>query len=191
MRITKDPEIRRQEIIDSARALFETQGPSKTSMTEIAEKIGVAKGLVYYYFSSKEQLAEAVIEQFIKEVDEALQEIIRHDELDFHAKLTAILNLYFNSIQRHPAFLADSPVDPPAFSLIRERLSEIALFHTKGLLLIGKQQNIIQIEYPEYVLRILIRGLGDLYVEGVHDPRVHATLIEQTLGLEKGKLMLG
>lgn len=191
MRITKDPEIRRQEIIDSAKALFELQGIGKTSMTEIAEKVGVAKGLVYYYFSSKEQLVVEVIDQFISGLDASLLEIMQQDKLDFYGKLTAILNLYYSAIQSHPTLLAIAPTDPGIFSLIRERLSEIALLHAKDLLQMGMQQNLIQIEYPEYMLKILIRGLGDLYIEGVHAPQIHATLIEQTLGLEKGRLRLG
>jgi AcrR family transcriptional regulator len=173
MRITKDPEIRRQEIIDSAKMLFEAQGIGKTSMTEIAERVGVAKGLVYYYFSSKEQLVVEVIDQFISGLDSTLLEIMQQDNLDFYGKLTAILNLYYSAIQSHPTLLAIAPTDPGIFSLIRERLSEIALLHAKDL------------------LQILIRGLGDLYIEGVHAPQIHAILIEQTLGLEKGRLQLG
>lgn len=191
MRITKTPEVRRQEIIEAARVLFEEQGIAGTAMTDLAEKIGVAKGLVYYYFSSKEQLVEAVIDQFIGGLDQTLQEILQQGRMDFHEKLTAILTVYFQTIQSHPAIFADTPVSPGLFSRIRERLSDIALSHALLLLQMAISQNLIRIEYPEYMLRILIRGLGDLYIEGVHEPQVHATLIEQTLGLEKGQLRIG
>ena len=40
------------------------------------------------------------------------------------------------------------------------------------------------------MLRIMINGLGDLYVGGITDPAVHVVLIEQMLGMEKGKLRL-
>jgi len=188
MRITKAPAVRRQEIIDAARKLFETKGISKTSMNEIAESIGVAKGLVYYYFSSKEELVELVVDQFIAGVDAALTGIMNDKQLDFYAKFTAILELYFNAIPRHPAIFSLSPGDPGVFSLIRDRLSGIALNHAKILIRLGSRLNLLQIEYPEYMLKILIKGLGDLYIEGIRDLRIHITLIEQILGIEKGRL---
>lgn len=191
MRIVKDPAIRRQEIIDQARIHFETRGISKTSMTEIASAAGIAKGLIYYYFPSKEELVREVISQFIKELDDALRQIILREDLDFYGKLQAILELYFHSIRSNPGVLLFAPADPGVFSLIRERMSTIALQHAGSLLQQGLRQNLIQILYPEYMLKILIRGLGDLYIEGVHHLPTHVVLIEQILGLEKGRLSLG
>jgi AcrR family transcriptional regulator len=189
-RITKDPEVRRQEIIDVARELFETQGIQKTAMNEIAEKIGVAKGLVYYYFSSKEQLVTAVVEQFIAGLEVTLTQIILNDQLDFYQKFSAFLGVYFNAIENHPAIFTYSPNDPGLFSLIKDQMSTIALALASQLLKNAVEQGLVMIEYPEYMLKILIRGLGDLYMEGIQDPAVHATLIEQTLGLTRGKLGL-
>jgi hypothetical protein len=74
--------------------------------------------------------------------------------------------------------------------MIRGQLSDIALKHTANLLQQGIEQRRIQIAYPEHMLRILINGLGDLYVSGITDPAVHVVLIEQMLGIEKGRLNL-
>lgn len=64
MRITKEPEVRRQEIIDTALQLFGEKGYEKTSITDIAKAIGVAQGLCYRYFPSKEALFDSAIEQY-------------------------------------------------------------------------------------------------------------------------------
>ena len=45
MRITKEPEVRKQEILDTALKLFGENGYEKTSITDIAKAIGVAQGL--------------------------------------------------------------------------------------------------------------------------------------------------
>jgi AcrR family transcriptional regulator len=188
MRVTKDPETRRQEIIETAAELFEKKGIRKTSITEIAKTLCVAKGLVYYYFSSKDELVTAVIEQLAQSLDAALAEIVARDDLDFYSRLKAIFNFYFHAIQSHPRVLTVSPNDPAAFSLLRDRLSHIAFYHVHDVLNNGMKQNLITIKHPQHMLRILINGLGDLYINGVHDPKVHATLIEQTLNLEPGCL---
>ena len=64
MRITKEPEVRRQEILDTALKLFGEKGYEKTSITDIAKAIGVAQGLCYRYFPSKEALFDSAIEQY-------------------------------------------------------------------------------------------------------------------------------
>ena len=61
MRVTKEPEIRKQEILDTALKLFGENGYEKTSITDIAKVIGVAQGLCYRYFPSKEALFDSAI----------------------------------------------------------------------------------------------------------------------------------
>ena len=55
MRVTKEPEVRKQEILDTALKLFGENGYEKTSITDIAKAIGVAQGLCYRYFPSKKR----------------------------------------------------------------------------------------------------------------------------------------
>ena len=64
MRITKEPEVRKQEILDTALRIFGEKGYEKTSITDIAKAIGVAQGLCYRYFPSKEALFDSAIEQY-------------------------------------------------------------------------------------------------------------------------------
>lgn len=60
-------EARRQAIIDTARAVFSEQGFAETSMSAIAAKLGGSKATLYNYFSSKEELFVAIIQQFASE----------------------------------------------------------------------------------------------------------------------------
>lgn len=68
MRITKEPEERKQEILDTAMRIFYEKGYEKTSIADIAKAIGVAQGLCYRYFSSKEVLFESAIDQYAEEL---------------------------------------------------------------------------------------------------------------------------
>ena len=45
MRITKEPEERKQEILDTAMRIFYEKGYEKTSIADIAKAIGVTQGL--------------------------------------------------------------------------------------------------------------------------------------------------
>ena len=65
--MTRKGERTRQRIVDTARALFHAQGYGNTSMDDIVRKSRVTKGNLYYYFASKEELGQAVLEVTIAE----------------------------------------------------------------------------------------------------------------------------
>lgn len=67
MRISKDPEVRKQEIIDTAMKLFAEKGYEFTSISDIAKEMNVVSGLCYRYFKSKEDLYKTAIEIYAKE----------------------------------------------------------------------------------------------------------------------------
>lgn len=75
MRITKDAEERRAEILDAAEELFARKGYASTSTNDIIERIGIARGTLYYHFRSKEEILDAVVLRFtdslIRKAEEA------------------------------------------------------------------------------------------------------------------------
>ncbi len=56
-------EARRNQLLDVARGLFAEQGMARTSIKDIAVAAGVAQGLIYHYFRSKDELFWAIIER--------------------------------------------------------------------------------------------------------------------------------
>lgn len=64
MRIVKQPEERRQEILDGAIRVFARKGYDKTSISDIAQELGISQGLCYRYFASKEAIYDAAIEEY-------------------------------------------------------------------------------------------------------------------------------
>jgi len=67
VRIVKKAEVRRLEIVEMAKSLFQTKGFDETSMQDVIEQLGIAKGTIYHYFKSKEELLEAVVEYIVEE----------------------------------------------------------------------------------------------------------------------------
>ena len=66
-RIVKEADERRNEILDAAETLFTEKGYSKTTIIDILNQVGIAKGTFYYYFKSKEEVMDAIIERFIEQ----------------------------------------------------------------------------------------------------------------------------
>jgi TetR/AcrR family fatty acid metabolism transcriptional regulator len=67
-RVPKSPEDRRQDILDAAVRTFAEKGVSNTTVADIAEAAGVAKGTVYLYFGSKEHLLAALRDRHVDEL---------------------------------------------------------------------------------------------------------------------------
>lgn len=66
-RISKPPEVRRKEILDTAMRLFTEKGYEETSMADIARELGVVQGLCYRYFDSKQKLFREAMDQYVEE----------------------------------------------------------------------------------------------------------------------------
>lgn len=64
MRVVKKPEERKAEMVAAAAKLFAQQGFVRTSVAEIVSAVDVAKGLFYYYFTTKDDMVKAVVEGY-------------------------------------------------------------------------------------------------------------------------------
>ena len=63
----------RQRIQQVALELFGEYGYDKTSLREIAERLGVTKAALYYHFKSKEAIIASVFEDILKEMDDYIE----------------------------------------------------------------------------------------------------------------------
>ena len=60
-RVVKKPEERRREIVNLAQKLFLENEYDATSLNDVISALGIAKGTVYHYFKSKDELLDAVV----------------------------------------------------------------------------------------------------------------------------------
>lgn len=86
-RISKEPEVRKQEILKAAVAIFSEKGFEKTSMADIANKVGIAQGLCYRYFPSKEVLFDCSLQEYAQMIADKMKPILCDETLTFAQKL--------------------------------------------------------------------------------------------------------
>jgi AcrR family transcriptional regulator len=63
----------RDKIQKVALELFAEQGYDKTSLREIAERLGVTKAALYYHFKTKEEIVTSLLDDFRAQVDEIIE----------------------------------------------------------------------------------------------------------------------
>ncbi|MDJ0639986.1 MAG: TetR/AcrR family transcriptional regulator [Paracoccaceae bacterium] len=90
-RIVKAPEERRAEIVETADRLFREVGYAKCSVEMIIREIGVAKGTFYYYFKSKPDILEAIVEKTLGQIVEMAKDVANDPALTAMQKMEALL----------------------------------------------------------------------------------------------------
>ena len=81
MRIVKEAEIRKSEILDTAERLFVSKGYENTSTTDILDEIGIARGTLYYHFKSKEDILIAMIDRQVGQMAAKAKAIANNKEI--------------------------------------------------------------------------------------------------------------
>ncbi|MEU6228596.1 TetR/AcrR family transcriptional regulator [Streptomyces sp. NPDC047042] len=100
-------EATRQKLYEAAVTLIAEQGFSATTVDEIAERAGVAKGTVYYNFASKSVLFEELLRHGVELLTASLKEAAEQTTRDGGTRIDALdamvrAGLVF--ISRYPAF---------------------------------------------------------------------------------------
>ncbi|MCW9012251.1 MAG: TetR/AcrR family transcriptional regulator [Gammaproteobacteria bacterium] len=97
-------EARRESIIEAAKALFAQQGFHGVSIDEIVNKVGVSPAILYRHFKSKEELYQAVLQEFSC-TRESYVETVVADDISFEEVLRGMTRVFVNSIVNHPDLL--------------------------------------------------------------------------------------
>ena len=97
--MAKTKEERRNEIIETAGKLFEEKGYEQTQVQDIVNEIGVAKGLFYYYFKSKDEVMEELADRYADAIIDAVNKLIDKDITTFD-KINRIFQIFIDSVEK-------------------------------------------------------------------------------------------
>ena len=95
----------RQRILDAAIDLFGVRGVDAVSLDEIAREVGVRKQTVLYWFPSKDELVDSVLESVAAELVVVIDAAIRSASDDPLERIDAVVRAVFRPAVRRPALL--------------------------------------------------------------------------------------
>jgi AcrR family transcriptional regulator len=98
-------DVRRGLLLDVARDLIVEGGPSSVSMGAIAERAGVARGLVYKYFSNRDGIMFALYERESATINALLRDRVRAADPGLEAKLRALIHGVLETIRMQGRYL--------------------------------------------------------------------------------------
>lgn len=105
-RISKEPEERRQEIIETALELFSEKGYEDTTIQDISDRMNVSPGLCYRYFKSKTEIFAATSEYYAMKAVEQLK-VPTSKETPAIEKLSLFIKQLFEYVMKYKEFEAN------------------------------------------------------------------------------------
>lgn len=89
-----------QRIFDAAHEVFTQKGMDGATMQEIADRAGINKALLHYYYRSKDKLYEAVARAVLSKAVSALRQVIEKD-MPLEEKIRRFIETYIGVISRN------------------------------------------------------------------------------------------
>lgn len=159
-----------QKILDSAQKVFHQKGYTGARMQEIADKAEINKGLLHYYYKSKEKLFESVFNIALKQMLGKLNEVLRED-INLCYKIEKLVDSYINVLSKNtfiPNFVLQEINRNPNYFI--EKFKQ---FNTnEGIKIFEKQikeetikGNIIKIDPKQLIINIISMSIFPFIVK--------------------------
>jgi AcrR family transcriptional regulator len=212
-RVVKDYDERYAEFLEAAQQLFFSQGYERTTVQEIIDTVGVAKGTFYYYFGSKQAVLEAVVADLSAQKRALSQAIMDDNTLSIIQKWTRMVQVGNDWKIERKAELLDllrvlqTDENIPLLHKLQVERPKVAAPEFAKLIAQGIAEGVFETDYVEESAEIVYaisRALSDTLTDillnpgNYDDPESLAqrklaamqTAIERVLGAAPGSLSI-
>jgi AcrR family transcriptional regulator len=192
MRISKEPEERKAELIDAAERLFLEKGYDSTAVGDIVKAVGVAQGTFYYHFKSKEDILGAII----------ISETVSRTDLTPPEKLAEVIGAVFDTITEKQELIES--LHRPGNALIHDTMKRMTIDIMVPLMarLIdeGKKSGHFDVPHPLEASELVLAAVAysfdhpTLLADADHRARMKTALeqaLPRILGMKEGTIRVG
>jgi AcrR family transcriptional regulator len=163
-------DVRERELVRATRALFDARGTLEAPVEEIARAVGIARGLIYRQFASKEELYVLTVTDYLDELATGLEAVGDGDPVE---RLEGCAREFAAFCRRYPAYTE------AALSLLRRPARELQAAVSESVWLrlgagmvrcIGTLADILRsdafdVERPDYTANLLwTQTLGAMHL---------------------------
>ncbi len=196
----KKAEERRNEILDAADELFTQKGFDGTSTNNILEKVGIARGTLYYHFKSKEDIMDALIERYTETMLTKARAVAADHRIVVNERiLRVVMALNMQNENGHEIM---EHIHKPQNALMHRKIQQVVMNQVPPLLTDiireGIEQGIYHTPYPYECMEMIVAYTNTVFDDDLvllsdeeRAARVPAFIfnVERMLGVESGSLL--
>lgn len=152
---------KRELILDAMQDLMNTTPTQTITVSDIAKKAGIGKGSIYYYFHSKNDILEAVIERSYSAAIEESKRLVRSSHIDVFTKMEILFHTCLDAsseLKRQEEI--GSFIEIQQSALIHQKFIQIIIKNLKpflaDIICQGISDGSIQCQYPEEMSEIIL-----------------------------------
>lgn len=192
---------KRDIILDAMQQLMNKSNAQSISVSDIAKEAGIGKGSIYYYFKSKEEILEAVIERSYSDAIEKSKRLLETQNMDALTKMEIIFRTCRDSSLELLRQESNSFFELQQSALLHQQFIRIMIRNLQPILADiirqGNTEGSMDCKSPEEVSEIVLTILTikmDNHI--IDDDRtqikrtldVFAYMLETSFSIEKGRL---
>lgn len=191
---------RRNEILDAADELFGQKGFDGTSTNDILEKVGIARGTLYYHFKSKEDIMDALIDRYNTQILGAANGIAADKSIAVHERIVRVV-MALNISGGNGKEIIDH-IHKPQNALMHQKIQKVIINGLPpiltGIIREGIEQGLFSTPYPYECMEMIVAYTNTVFDDDMVDltdeeraARIPAFVfnVERLLGVESGSLM--
>lgn len=188
-------------ILDAMQHLMKQKSTRLISVSDIAKEAGIGKGSIYYYFKSKEDIVNAVIERSYSDAIRKAEDLVQNSDLDALTKMEIIFRTCRDSSMELSRQEADNYLELQQSALLHQQYIYIMIRNLRPILTDiirqGNENGIIHCKSPKETAEIVLIILTikfDKYFSGSDMAQTQKTLdvftymLETSFQIEKGRL---
>lgn len=183
-------------ILNAMMELVKEGNGGTASVSDIAKKAGIAKGGMYYYFRSKEEVLDALVERQYEGIIQSCNSLLEHSGGNAIAKLALLLKSYRSSyvdvsLDAYLHMPQNAAIHQKSLAKILASLSQVI----SGIIGQGVEEGIFTCEYSQEYSEVIMSVFTFLLDPGIFSWNVEQTimkmraladLLEKSLSAKKG-----
>ncbi|MHB1686360.1 MAG: uroporphyrinogen-III synthase [Ignavibacteriaceae bacterium] len=174
--------IKRKKIIESAANLFSRKSYHEVMMEDVAKMSGIAKGTVYTYFSSKEELYFSIMRLRMEKLTTSLKEKIKDETSSVDSLHSFVIHLYMFMMKYKDFFLM---YRKESLKAENELCSELVMLEKElknllaGIIKSGKSENLFRNIETEFAVDLILGSVYGTVHRGIEDNSSEENMIAE------------
>ncbi|MFC1823590.1 TetR/AcrR family transcriptional regulator [Thermodesulfobacteriota bacterium] len=165
--IKKDKE---DAIIEAALKVMASKGFHKAKMSDITREAGISYGLIYHYFKNKEDLLEAIVDQYFDGIFRMINHITESDE-DTEKKMQHFTMLLLDNFQQKPELINVMTSEVSRSTVIQTSKHQLRfrkLFSAvEEIILEGQEKGVVRSDFKARYLSYIFMGAIDTFISAM------------------------